>query len=306
MKSWHYFLACLALSAGIWLIHNLSHMQTDVVTVSLVAESNIPGRAARSSDAVQITARLKTSGFRLIYLERKREALSVRLDPSDLTLEEGDYFSISSAQFYRYVSEIFGPGSSVESFLFDKLRFRFIRELNKKVPVHLVSALSFRPQYMQNGDFKVQPDSVLVYGSADLLSNIESINTVSVVRSDVKGSLHGEIALDIPSGVRLSDETVSWSVDVSRFVEIEKELPVTGRNVPSSADFSIYPNTVKVLFRCMFPVVSDPSTTALCFVDYREFAGSLTGKCVIHCDNLPQGVISYSITPAVAECIERL
>ena len=126
MKNWQYFAGCLALSAGIWLIHNLSHMQTDVVTVQVVAESNISGRAAASSDAVSLTARCKASGFRLLYLERKKDAVRVRFDADDFEQEEGDYFSIGSAQLYRYVNDIFGAGTSVESFLFDKLRFRFI------------------------------------------------------------------------------------------------------------------------------------------------------------------------------------
>ena len=306
MKNWQYFLACLALSAGIWLIHNLSHMQTDVITVSVLAESNIPGRAAHSSDAVSMTARCKASGFRLIYLGRKSDAITVRFDPEDLVHEDGDWFSISSSQMYRYVNDIFGPGSSVESFLFEKLRFRFIRELNKKVPVNVVSALYFRPQYMQNGEISVQPDSVLVYGPADLLANVNAISTRTIERSDIKGSLHGEVALVAPDGVRVSDDAVSWSVDVSRYVELETEMPVIARNVPAGTGFSIYPNRVKVVFRCVFPVVSDPTSTAVCYVDYREFAGSLTGRCIIHCDNLPGGVISCSVQPEVAECVEKI
>ena len=306
MKNWQYFLGCLALSAGIWLIHNLSHMQTDVVSVPVIAESSIPGRAARSNEEVTLTARCKASGFRLIYLGRKTEPVVVRFDADDFTPEEGDYFDISANQLYRYVNDIFGPGTSVESFLFDKLRFRFIRELNKKVPVRVVSSLTFKPQYMQSGDFSVQPDSVLVYGPSDLLANIEAVNTKSIVRSDVKGRLHGEIALDVPDKLRVSNETVSWALDVSRFVEMDAELPVSGRNVPAGADFSIYPNKVKVVFRCVFPIIADPTVKATCYVDYNEFSKSLTGKCIIRCDNLPKGVISCSVDPEVAECVERL
>ena len=281
-------------------------MQTDVVSVSVIAESSIPGRAACSSEEVNLTARCKASGFRLIYLGRKTDAVIVRFDPDDFTPEEGDYFSISANQLYRYVNNIFGPGTSVESFLFDKLRFRFIRELNKKVPVKVVSALSFKPQFMQNGSFSVQPDSVLAYGPSDLLANLECVNTKTIVRNDIKGNLHGEVALDVPERLRVSDEAVSWSLEVSRYVEMEAELPVSSRNVPSGAGFSIYPNKVKVLFRCVFPVMADPATGASCFVDYHEFSKSLTGKCIIRCDNLPKGVISYTIDPEVAECVERL
>lgn len=306
MKNWQYFLACLALSAGIWLIHNLSHMQTDVISIPVIAESSLPGRAARSSDEVSLTARCKASGFRLLYLGRKTEAVVVRFEAEDFSHEEGDYYSISSAQLYRYVNNIFGPGTTVESFLFDKLSFRFIREINKKVPVHVVSSISFRPQYMQNGDFSIRPDSVYVYGPSELLANITHVNTQSIVRSEVKRNMHGEIALDVPDRMRLSDNSVSWALDVSRYVEITGELPVNGRNVPGTAGFSIYPDKVKVVFRCVFPIISDPSSSAICYVDYQEFAKSLTGRCMIRCDNLPQGVISYSVQPEVAECVEKL
>lgn len=306
MKNWQYFLGCLALSAGIWLIHNLSHMQTDVVSIPVIAESGIPGRAARSSEEVTLTARCKASGFRLIYLGRKSEAVTVCFDADDFTQEEGDYFTISANQLYRYVNDIFGPGTSVESFLFDKLRFRFIRELNKKVPVKVVSDLTFKQQFMQSGDFSVQPDSVLVYGPADMLAALEYIPTRSIVRSEIKGNLHGEIALEVPDRLRVSNEKVSWSLDVSRYVQMEAELPVSGKNVPSGADFSIYPSKVKVIFRCVFPVIADPRTSAVCYVDYREFSKSLTGKCIIRCDNLPKGVISCTIEPEVAECVEKL
>ena len=305
MKNWQYFAGCLALSAGIWLIHNLSHMQTDVVTVQVVAESNIAGRAAASSDAVSLTARCKASGFRLLYIERKKEAVRVRFDAEDFIHEEGDYFSIGSAQLYRYVNDIFGAGTSVESFLFDKLRFRFIRELNKKVPVRVNSLLGFRPQYMQNGDFVVQPDSVLVYGPSDLLANLEYAHTRTIERNDIRASMHGEVALEVPEGLRFSEDAVSWSLEVSRYVELQTELPVSVRGVPQGRELHIYPNRVKATFRCVFPLVADPAESAVCYVDYREFAGSLTGRCVIHCDT-PAGVLSAGIQPAVAECVEKL
>lgn len=306
MKNWHYFLACLALSAGIWLIHNLSHLQTDVVSVQVYARSNLAGRAARSSDAVEITARCKASGFRLLYLGGRKKPVEVRFDADDFTAEEGDYFGIAASQLYRYVNDIFGAGASVESFLSDKVRFRFIRELNKKVPVKVSSALSFKPQYMQNGDFILSPDSVLVYGPADLLGRIDAISTSLISRSDIRGNQHGEVALEAPAGVRISDNTVAWSLEVSRYVQIEAELSVRGRNVPSDTGFAIYPDKALVVFNCVFPVIQNPSSVASCYVDYREFVKSKTGRCVIRCENLPAGVISYSVQPEVAECVEKL
>ena len=70
MKSWGPFLLCLLLSMGIWLAHNLSLTYTDLVSVGVVAESNLEGRAQRSSSEVEVTARVRASGFHLIWTHR--------------------------------------------------------------------------------------------------------------------------------------------------------------------------------------------------------------------------------------------
>ena len=281
-------------------------MQTGLVSVSVIAQSNIPGRAEKSSDEVAVTARCKASGFRLLYLGRKSKPVTVRFDPEDMQHEEGDYYSISSTQLYKYVNALFGAGASVESFLTDAVRFRFVRELNKKVPVRPVTLFSYRPQYMQVSPLRLLPDSVLVYGSPDMLSGISEVCTRTIVKSDIHGNVHGEVALESPLRARLSERVASWELDVSRFVEVPAELQVSVKGAPSASAISVYPSTVKVVFKCVFPVIADPSSFAQCCVDYAEFQKSVTGRCMIRCINLPKGVISYKIEPEVAECIEKL
>ena len=307
MKVWVQFLLCVLFSASIWLVLNLSQNYVAIVSVPMTARSNIEGRAALSQSEATVTAQVSASGYRHVVMARRHKRTGqVSFAASDFRHTEGDRYAISNTALYRYVSQIFGEGATVESFISEDPEFSFPEETYKKVPVRAVLAVEYAPQYMALKPLQVQPDSVLAYGPADLLANIESVKTASIVRSDVKGSLHGEIALDAPEGIRLSDNTVSWAVEVSRYVELEAELPVVGRNVPAGSVFSIYPSKARVVFRCVFPVIFDPSSTAVCYVDYKEFAGSLTGRCIIHCDNLPGGVISWSAQPEVAECVEKL
>lgn len=306
MRNSYAFLACLLLSAGTWLIHNLSHMQTDVVTVSIVAESNLVGRASRSRDEVSVTARCKASGFRILNLNWTDRVRTVHFDAEDFRHRGGDYFTVSSNQLYRYVSEIFAPGVSVESFLVDDVSFRFLPERYSKVPVKAVSQLGFKPQYMPVSELGISPDSVLVYGSPEMLKSIECVYTRPIVRSDLKGNIHGEIALEKPEGVRLSAATVAYTLDVSRFVELQTEVPLELRNVPAGVDFAAYPGTVSATLRCVFPLVSDPEGALSCYVDYNDFSGSITGKCMVHSDTLPPGVIRVVLEPDVCECVEKV
>ena len=304
MKRWQSFLVCLLVSASIWLIHNLSRTQTSLVSVPVVAQSSIAGHAENSSDFVDLTARCRASGFRLLYLGWRKDPLKIRFDAEDLQPVEGDYYSISAAQLYRYVPDIFGADVSVESFLFESVQFRFIPEHYRRVPVVPVNLLSFRPQYMQTGEISISPDSVLVYGSSEMLRSISAAYTKPIVKNDIRGNMHGEIALEVPEGTRLSASNVSWEVPVSRYVELTATLPVVPKNVPNGVDLTVYPSSVDVRFRCVFPLMANPLESAGCYVDYTEFAGSVTGSCIIRCTDIPQGVIDVSISPQVAECVE--
>lgn len=305
MKNWSAFLVCLLLSASIWLIHNLSRMQTDVVTVSVLARSSITGRSEFSSDEVAITARCHASGFRLLYLESSSRTVVVRFAPEDFQPGEGDFFSISSSQLQRYASDIFGQGVSVESFFFDNIQFRFPSESNRKVPVRAVGEISCQPQYMLSSDIVLSPDSLLVYGPDELLGRIGSLETLPIERSGVRSNLSGEVAVSVPEGVRLSSEVVRWSVEVSRYVELKCSMPVHVRNAPDGSALFVNPSYVDVTFKCVFPIIDDPSSKACYYVDYDDFSSSREGYCVVRCDSLPAGVIAAVPEPEVVACVEK-
>ena len=306
MKSWSSFIGCLLLAAAIWLIHNLSRMNSDVVSVQLIAESNLEGRARRAAEPVTVTARCKASGFRLIFLHSRERTAVVRFEPDDFQHREGDFYTIASSQLYKYVSAIFGPIHSVESFITESLLFRFNAENCKRVPVTPVSMLGFRAQYTKMSELTLSPDSVMVYATPEILKTVDEVRTVPIVRGDIRNDLHGEVRLEVPAAVRLSNDVVGYSLKVSRYVEIRQSLPVSVRNLPQGSRLICFPALVDVSLRCIFPlIVDDPSEGLELFVDYSEFRNSITGKCVVHYDALPTGVLSCSLEPEVCECVER-
>lgn len=306
MKNWYSFLGCLLLAAAIWLIHNLSRMNSDVVSVQLIAESNIEGRARRANEPVTVTARCKASGFRLIYLHSRERTAVVRFDAEDFQHREGDFFSIQSSQLYKYVPAIFGPIQAVESFISESLLFRFSSENSKKVPVTAVSSLGFKAQYTKMSELELNPDSVLVYGTPEMLKTVDAVYTEPIIKNEIRNDVHGEARLEKPSGLRLSHDVVDYSLKVSRYVEIRRSLPVEVRNLPPTARVLTFPALIDVSMRCVFPLLSDdPGDGLELYVDYSEFRKSLAGKCVVRYDSLPAGVISCSLHPEVCECVER-
>lgn len=305
MRNWARFILCVLLSAGVWLIHDLMQDYDEIVSVPIIAESNIEGRARRSSTEVTVSAMVRTTGFRLLGLSSRNSRSSVVvISENDFQHVSGDVFRLPSSNAFKYASAIFGDGVVLENLISSDLLFRFAPENHKKVPVRPVHVVTYKSQYTAVGEMKVEPDSVVVYGDPARLDGIDFVLTKQINHSELRNSVHGSAKLQVPSGVRLSAKDVVYSLDVTRYVEVRTNVKIATRNVPADSKLSVLPSTATVSFRCAFPMGVNPVDRAEFYVDYRDFANSLTGRCVVRCDGLPEGVISYEIDPEVCECVE--
>ena len=297
----------LALAFLIWLIINLSMDYSGVVSVPVVAECQIDGHAGISSNSVTVSARCRTNGFNLVSerYRRERRVVKVRFNPQDLRRgSDPDVFFICGTAKNGYVGNIFGEETSLEAFITDTMSFVFPAENHKKVPVELVHDISYRAQYMTSAPMKVNPDSVIVYGDAARLDNIDRVRTTQLNLSDVHDNIHGGLKLQRIHGVRLSSDEVRYDITVSRFTELRRSVPVEVWNVPAGRKVEVYPSMAEVLFYCTFPLVADPSDSFKLFIDYKDFVSSLGGHCIPSTLKLPRGVIDYRIEPEVFTCVE--
>ena len=306
MKVWVQFLLCVLFSASIWLVLNLSQLYVAIVSVPVTAQSNIEGRGALSQSEATVTAQVSASGYRHVVMARRhRRTEQVSFAAADFRYMGGDRYAIPNTALYRYASQIFGEGVTVESFISEDPEFSFPEETYKKVPVRAVLDIEYAPQYMALKPLQVQPDSVLVYGEPSRLENVSVVSTKPLDLGDLRRSVHGKLRLETPSGVRLSHEECVYSLEVTRFVELRSEVHIGTRNVPASEDLAVLPSTTTVVYRCIFPTATDPTAKAKFYIDYNDFAGSLSGRCVARCEELPNNVIDYTISPEVFDCLVK-
>lgn len=302
------FLLSLLLALGIWFAHNLALSYSGLVSVPVIAESNIEGHSAVSSNSCIIVARCRTTGYSFISKKRLSGSRPVRVffAPADLHEVEDDMYSITGNELTGYVNDIFGDDVRLESFVSTDVLFRFPKENHKVVPVQVISTVSFKPQYMASEPFTVEPDSVTIYGEPSAIRNVDRVLTETISLQNLSSSPHGMAKLELPlMGVRLSVPEVSYSMVVSRFVEVKSRIKVNVRNVPSERTVSVYPSVADVNFKCAFPLSSEPSEEVELYIDYNDFARSINGKCIPHFSGLPSDVLDYSIEPQVFECIEN-
>lgn len=300
------FMASLLLAFSIWLVYNLTLNYTKVVSVPVVAYSNLDGHKQTSTNTALVLGRCHTRGFDLIRLDKasEKKPITVRFSTEDLHVKSGDLYYITSSELNTYVRDIFGDKAGMEGFVTDTLFFRFPFENSKKVPVQPVCSISCESQYMTVGGLRMNPDSVVIYGEPFHLENIDRVYTKAFSLNNLKNTAHGEVKLASVKGVRMSKTEAEYVVNVQRYVEITSDVHLKSRNVPGNKSFVIYPSTAKVVFRCAFPLSIDPVEDVSFYVDYNDFAVSLSGKCLVRTDALPEEVLSYRIEPEIFECVE--
>ena len=305
-REWLLFATSLILAVLIWFLSNLSRTYSGVLGVPVIAECNIQGYSNVSSNSAMLSARCRADGFRLLREETRRSRRPVRVafDRADLRHDAGERFFVTGNVMNNYLRQVFGDKVDVEDIVTDTLFFTFSTQNNKRVPVNFTGDFSYRSQFMASAPLKITPDSVTVYGEQARLDLVDHVSTVPRVVDDVHDTQHGVLRLRRIKGVRLSDEQISYDLPVTRYVEVRSELPVVVENLPDKHTLDVFPSRATVILRCVFPGMRNPFEKIQPYIDYADFASSLSGRCVARIRELPPGVIDWRVEPAVFDCIE--
>ena len=297
------FLLSLLLPFSIWLLHNLSLRYNDYIKVSVAALYHAEGHAAVSSNECEVMVRGRTTGYNMIKFKYGLRGKRVEVPFARMHMKEPEIFYVTSSELQEYTPLIFGGDVNLEYYLNDTLFFRFPFETFRKVPVRLACDFDFAPQYTLAGAISVEPDSVAVYGEPYRLEKIDCIYTEPLKFSGLSSDVNGVARLDRMRGLRFDEESVRYSIGVVRYAEFTENANISVRNVPPGRTMAVFPSSVRVSYRCVFPAREDVSGALKFYVDYNDFISSRHGKCVVRAEYPAQGVISCSVDPQVVECV---
>ncbi len=302
------FLLSFLLAFTIWFIHNISLRYSEVLTSAVSVETALPGRRNVSANNCIVAARCRATGYRVLMNKMfgRTSPVTVRLEAGALRHKDGDLFYMVPETVPEFGNLVFGSSvSSVEYYLTDTLYFHFPKEDCKKVPVEAIASLDYEPQYMSVKGVELVPDSVYVYGDPSRIGNISKVLTKGIFLGGLSSDAHGTVEVEKISGVRISEESLEYSVTVRRYVTETVTMPVTVKNIPAGRAIAVYPSKVKVSLNCIFPLTTEPESLELLYVDYRDFEGSRSGKCVLQCEPLPEGILSLSADVSIVDCVAK-
>lgn len=240
------FFTCLILAVITWLFFSLSNKyEYEVKTV--VNFKNLPVNKAFNplqSDTVLLT--VQGTGWQLLFTRLRIYPRDVRVDLSNLS--KRNYVTFTDQM--RSINTYYSSEQRIVSVQPDTLYFDFTTRKVKKVPVRLISKLSFVKQFGQSATILLKPDSVTVTGPLEQLQKIEYWRTDTFSRKDISNAITDKITLKASSApnITIYPPLTEVKIPVEEFTEKQLFVPIKVINNNQYYNVKLIPDRVKITF----------------------------------------------------------
>jgi hypothetical protein len=155
---------------------------------------------------------------------------------------------LQNASYEEILRTVLLSSSEIKNYQPVRISLEFAKLHEKKVPVIFDGQILIDQGYLLNGYIKVEPDSVMVYGSELSLKNVSNAYTHSDTIRELKSATTLSIKLRDQRNVTFSPSSVNVSIPIDKYTEKEIIVPVTCINLPQDLDIKIFPSNIKVAF----------------------------------------------------------
>lgn len=253
------FLVFLAISTALWLLIKLSEDYTSQTTFR-VALQDVPAEKWVDTPEQTVNFSMNVDGFHTLKNNMIRESkriVDISLNEVPYRHEKDHTYSFSS----QYVAEQIADriDISASDIIMNDAKVYFVMEplQSKVVPINLRSAIKPARQYNVYGIPILDPPSVTIYGSANVLDTLKSVSTMTLTKNNVDEGFSEIIELDLLDGAIKSNTTaVKVSVDVVKFTETSVKVPIT---LPKSPKLRLFPEEATV--KCLVAIKDYASMT---------------------------------------------
>lgn len=262
------FVVCLTLALILWLLNALSDTYTSRIKVNINYHNLPQDRVLVQPLQDRLFLTVRAVGFQFLW-----EGMNILR--KDISINFNDYGSRDKIPSAELVSDISSQVSSEYNILDiypDTLYFRFDRKFSKKVPVKLVSTITYEKQFFPFDSINLIPDSVTIFGPKAVIDTVNAWFTEQIELKELNKSISRQVKLRTPkqSHLNLSTASVEMNIPVEQFTESKLSVEVSKLNEPKELEVVLLPNHVTLTF--LVPLSKFDKTTEDMFEAVADFA----------------------------------
>ena len=295
------FLLFLAVSYVFWLLLTLNHEVQEDIEVP-VEIANVPDSVTFISDvpaALKVSVRDKGS----VLLRHKLGGVkTVKLEWKDYA-STNSKFMMGKVDLGARLRDCFSPSSQIVTVVPDSIRINFTTEPGRKVPVVVKADLHAALGSVVNGPLTIDTDSVMLFSLNDLPIDLNSVETIPIVRSNLSDTSKITVRIDPIPGVRIIPDHVTITVPVEPLIARRQIASVVVKDIPHGKGLLTFPSKVEVSYLVPMSAYNSEPFDVKAYVLFDEAVRSQTSKIPVRLSLIPDLYRNVSVTPDSVEYI---
>ena len=280
---------CVTIATVLWFLNALNKEYTTEITYPIKYTELPKGKLLVSEPPKEMTLAIKAHGFALLRYSISTSFLPIVLNVSSL-LDKKDRISTQLNTDIQLIS--IKPES---------ITFKFSRFESKRVPVIPRVEYTLKRQYMLKNDISVTPNHVDISGPASILDTLKAVYTEPISLKNLSKEVTKTVSFEEIYGTQINENDAKVKIEVERFTESKKTVPLVVKNLPDSLLIRLFPHSIDVTFDVglsRYEVVSDTSFSF--YVDYNQIKNN-PASLKIEIERSPRHIKDLVFTPETVE-----
>ena len=264
------FIFAYFMALSLWFIVNLNSEYRITINIPIELGGLPPNMALVDSLPESLQVEVSGDGWKLVTLNSNPPEIPINVVEGEVNVFEQVRQRLTVEQNVNVlkVSPLF-------------LNIGLESRISKKIPVQLVTQLSFEDRYGLVKDPVYQPDSITITGAQSHVNKIERWIIPDILSLN---NIHEDITqiIEVSSNNPLLDvdvDQITFSADVSEFTEGEVSVYIRTRDIPRGSIINYNPSTVTIKFDVPIDQYANIENQKLyeVYVPYDEILEDITG-----------------------------
>src|SRR5690606_20667711 len=236
------FLRCLIISFLAWLLIAVSNQYTFTIKAGIQYVNLPENRAFHPLQSDTVNIKIKMSGWHVLMSKLNADTANIQVDLSGLNTRN---FIVFSNQI-GFINKQFPNEKRVIAVSPDTLFFDFSRQIQKKVPIRVPTAISFKKQFSIIGDTRTNPSMVTITGPTEDIRNIEYLETDTIRGEQVFTDIRtiARINTRNKANITIYPRMTEVVIPVGELTEKIIEVPIKTINASRYTSVRIIPSKV--------------------------------------------------------------
>jgi len=300
------FMVCLFFSTLLWLVIKFSK-EYEIREEVYLTFVNVPeGKLIVQADTI-INYTIKANGFRLITEKigkPHRLTIDVSAYPIHQASSQRQSVRIKSSNLTQKILELYHYDYPLTELAPVEAHILMEAAFSKKIPVKKQFSFRTEQPYLIYGAVEMAPDSVMVYGSRQIIGMINEALTIDTALGTLTESISTNISLLQPQmrGAYYSHNQIALNIPVEKFTEKELTLPIGPVVLSDGRRLKMFPENTQLTILTALKDYNDmqPSLFEIS-VDTTHIKSSNT--LPVSVINFPQRVFIQKLNPERVEFI---